>query len=159
MKSSLRVATIEPFGGNVLSVSPNEEDHRSLASIFNLGALLPLSKTRWQLSRAKTLACAISALEQVEHAVVLCESVLGIHGWKDLLKGTEAMLNPPCLIVTSQIADERLWAEALNLGAYDVLAKPFSPNEVIRAVELAGLRWQRQGRRASLSTVAAAVAS
>jgi hypothetical protein len=30
--------------------------------------------------------------------------------------------DPPVLIVTSRLADEYLWAEALNPGAYDVLA-------------------------------------
>jgi CheY-like chemotaxis protein len=38
--------------------------------------------------------------------------------------------DPPMLIVTSRLADDYLWAEALNLGAYDVLAKPFDASEV-----------------------------
>ena len=45
--------------------------------------------------------------------------------------------DPPLLIVTSGLADARLWAEALNLGTYDVLAKPFDATEVIRIVRLA----------------------
>ena len=31
----------------------------------------------------------------------------------------------PLVIVASHLADDQLWAEALNLGAHDVLAKPF----------------------------------
>jgi DNA-binding NtrC family response regulator len=46
--------------------------------------------------------------------------------------------------VTSRAADERLWAEALNLGAYDVLAKPFDPTEVCRIVSLAWMHWAEQ---------------
>jgi DNA-binding response OmpR family regulator len=64
--------------------------------------------------------------------------------------------NPPLLIVTSRLADERLWAEALNLGAYDVLAKPFDKREVIRTVTAAWLHWAnrssawaQQGTRAT----------
>jgi DNA-binding response OmpR family regulator len=49
---------------------------------------------------------------------------------------------PPFLIVTSRLADERLWAEVLNLGAYDVLAKPFESKEVVRIVSLAWLHWK-----------------
>jgi len=45
------------------------------------------------------------------------------------------------LIVTSRLADECLWAEALNIGAYDVLAKPFDRNEVRRSESLACLHW------------------
>ena len=41
------------------------------------------------------------------------------------------------MIVTSRLADERLWAEALNLGAYDVLAKPFDRTEAMRVVAAA----------------------
>jgi len=51
---------------------------------------------------------------------------------------------PPAidLIVTCRLADEYLWAEALNVGAYDVLAKPFDAAEVNRVVSLAWLHWK-----------------
>ena len=49
--------------------------------------------------------------------------------------------DPPVLIVTSRLADEYLWAEALNLGAYDVLAKPFDASEVIRVLYSAWRHW------------------
>ena len=63
--------------------------------------------------------------------------------------GVEAACNivsllpdPPLLIVTSRLADERLWAEALNLGAWDVLAKPFAAEETIRIVSVARQHWR-----------------
>jgi hypothetical protein len=37
-----------------------------------------------------------------------------------------------------------LWAEALNLGAWDVLAKPFDHIGVIRSVKSAWQRWHDQ---------------
>ena len=43
--------------------------------------------------------------------------------------------------MTSRLADDRLWSEALNLGAYDVLAKPYDPDEVLRVLDLAWIRW------------------
>jgi len=46
--------------------------------------------------------------------------------------------------VSSRLADERLWAEALNMGAWDVLAKPFDKMEVIRSVQSAWRRWHDQ---------------
>jgi len=36
----------------------------------------------------------------------------------------------PLLIVSSRNADERLWAEVLNLGGFDVIATPFDSFEV-----------------------------
>jgi hypothetical protein len=41
------------------------------------------------------------------------------------------------LVVASRLADERLWAEVLNLGGHDVLAMPFDAHEVRRVMESA----------------------
>ena len=58
----------------------------------------------------------------------------------------------PAVIVTSRLADNRLWAEALSLGAYDVLAKPFNPDEVLRTVSLAWRDWHHRHENATAST-------
>jgi DNA-binding response OmpR family regulator len=58
-----------------------------------------------------------------------------------MLEHISRLPDAPLLIVTSRLADERLWAEALNLGAYDVLAKPFDTAEVVRVVSLAWQHW------------------
>jgi len=75
-----------------------------------------------------------------------------------MLEQVGCLPSPPLLIVSSRLADERLWAEALNLGAWDVLAKPFDKREVIRAVTSAWLHWTgrfsawaRQARKATAS--------
>jgi DNA-binding response OmpR family regulator len=59
--------------------------------------------------------------------------------WKDLYCALLALTAPPVFIVTSRLADERLWAEALNVGVYDVLAKPLETSEVNRSLSLAAL--------------------
>ncbi len=58
-------------------------------------------------------------------------------GWRELLDEIADMGGHQPVIVASRTADERLWAEALNLGAYDVLAKPFDAHELARIVEMA----------------------
>jgi hypothetical protein len=70
--------------------------------------------------------------------VVVCDSGLPDGGWKDLLAYSADAPNGPALIVTSQTADEALWAEVLNLGGYDVLAQPFDQLEVTRVICSAG---------------------
>jgi len=50
-------------------------------------------------------------------------------------------------MVASRFADERFWAEALNLGAYDVLAKPFDAEEVNRTLTSAWMRWRTPQER------------
>jgi hypothetical protein len=51
------------------------------------------------------------------------------------------------LIVTAKLADDRLWAEVLNLGGFDVLAQPFYRGEVTRAVGHACRSWNREARK------------
>ena len=45
-------------------------------------------------------------------------------------------LAPP-LVVTSRLADDYLWSEVLNLGGWDVLAKPFRQQEVLYVLDSA----------------------
>ena len=117
----------------VLSVSPLAEDHFSLQAIFN--------RSKWELHRADCLASAQAIMSRREIGVVICERDLSPGTWVDMLEEGELLPNAPSLIVASRVADDRLWAEALNLGAYDVLAKPFERMELVRSVSLAWLHW------------------
>jgi len=74
-------------------------------------------------------------------AILLCDGDGDQDAWRTVLAECHRFQHPPCLIVTSRLADERLWAEALNLGAYDVLAKPFDSREVRHALNRASLDW------------------
>jgi len=90
-----------------------------------------------------TLAAALAALSKSQFEVVVCEQDLQPGSWRDVLEQAVVLPDPPSLIVTSRLADERLWAEALHLGAYDVLAKPFDRTETMRVVEAAWHAWSR----------------
>ena len=118
----------------VLSVSPYADDQDALAEI--------LQPSKWPLYRAATLRAAVQLTSRHQISVVVCERDLPPYSWKDVLGGVTASPKPPLVIVTSRHADDRLWAEALNLGAYDVLAKPFDPAEVRRALGFAVLHWR-----------------
>ena len=76
--------------------------------------------------------------------IAICERDLEPGTWRDLLEQTAMMPHSPLLIVTSRLADERLWSEVLNEGGYDVLARPFDRTEVIRVVGGAFRHWQNQ---------------
>ena len=54
-----------------------------------------------------------------------------------MLLATSSLASPPPVIVTARFANERLWAEVLNLNGYDVLTKPFDADEVMREITLA----------------------
>jgi DNA-binding response OmpR family regulator len=107
-------------------------------------------RARWETLEAYSCREAIAAIAERHPDVVLCEASLPDGNWKDLLEDLSGRLNPPYLIVTSHLADEHLWAEVLNLGGYDVLAKPFDAEELCRVVEFACERHRdSQNRRAA----------
>ena len=131
----------------VLSVSPLAEDHFSLQAIFN--------RSKWELYRADCLASAQAIMRKREIGVVICECNLSPGTWLDVLEEGRLLPNAPSLIVTSRFADDRLWVEALNLGAYDVLSKPFERMELVRSVSLAWLHWYHNQREVPSRVVAA----
>jgi len=129
----------------ILSVSPIYEDHGSLKNILSKHLGLPGGRNaNWQLYIRPTFESAVTVLRGNRVSVVVCECDLRPGSWKDIMDETALVPGAPPLIVTSRLADERLWAEALNLGAYDVLAKPFDPDEVTRVFDSAQRHWQDQ---------------
>src|SRR3954452_2644684 len=115
----------------VLAVTPFESDHTSLAHIFG--------HTAWEFRGAHSLREASLKLVEGAAPIVLCEDKLPDGTWHDLYAFLESLNNKHYLIVTSQHADDRLWAEVLTLGAYDVLAKPFLAKEVFNTI---GQAWR-----------------
>jgi DNA-binding response OmpR family regulator len=71
---------------------------------------------------------------------VICDDVFADGTWRDLLSDLQGEQEAPPLIVYSRMADNRLWAEVLNLGGRDVLIKPFHAPEVSRVVRMAARR-------------------
>ena len=123
----------------LLSVSPNADDHTVLQTIFD--------RSEYIVRPCATLKSAITALSQSHIPIVVTERDLKVGSWRDILEHIFLLPSPPTLIVTSRLADEYLWAEALNLGAYDVLAKPFDTSEVMRVIASAWLHWTDLQRR------------
>ena len=123
----------------VLGVSPHEEDHACLRAI--------LGHSNWTIIEAHTCHEAMSILSMNRMAVLVCERDLPDGDWKNLQDSLSALPLPPLLVVTARDADNALWAEVLNLGAYDVLSKPFDRSEVIRIISLAWLHWKEEAPR------------
>jgi len=127
---------------SILSISPMDDDHACLSSI--------VGRSRWKLLQADCVSAATALLRSHDVSVVVCERDLMPGKWSDVLDAISELENPPSLIVTSRLADDRLWAEALNLGAWDVLAKPFERREVVRSVKGAWQHWYDQKHLAGM---------
>lgn len=111
---------------SVLSVSPVLGDQEALERL--------LPSPAWTVYEARTMDAANELLHHHQPLLVLCERNLVEGSWRDLLVEINRLPNPPFLIVTTRLADEHFWAEALNFGAYDVLAKPFDSTELTRTL-------------------------
>jgi len=133
--------TVSPTSTIVLSVSPIADDHTSLAAIFERSEQILGRDSKWTLRPSATVESAMAAISQSRIPLVVTERDLAPGSWRDILEKVLRLPDPPMLIVTSRLADDYLWAEALNLGAYDVLAKPFDASEVMRGLGSAWRHW------------------
>jgi DNA-binding response OmpR family regulator len=115
-----------------LLISPDASDKTFLAEVFQ--------RHKWHLHAVRTLGTAMEALRDQHFPVIITEEDLPPGSWRNVLAAVEQLPNAPLLVVTSGLADERLWSEVLNLGGHDVLAKPFCEAEVLHVLTHA---WRR----------------
>jgi DNA-binding NtrC family response regulator len=118
----------------VLAVTGSNDDLGKLQGAF--------AHSSWQLRTARNVDQAKSSLLRETIGVVICACHLPDGDWKALFEFAAGLPEPPRLIVFSRHADDRLWAEVLNLGGFDVLAFPASQPELFGAVSSAWRNWR-----------------
>ena len=116
----------------ILFISPSSEDAERIARMIQ-----PLGLV---LIHAKSLKDASARLRDRKFNLVLTAATLPDGDWLDVLESAQRKSPPLQVIVTDPLADARLWAEALNRGAYDLLVQPFYEPEVQRILSHACLR-------------------
>jgi CheY-like chemotaxis protein len=137
-------ATHAPGTITILSLSPSESDHAILEQTFRDSTLSLYPNCRLTLQPSPTLASALATLRAHRIPIVLCDRDAQPEAWREILRAGNSLSEPPCVIVTSRLADDRLWAEALQDGAFDLLAKPFDKSDVMRIVHAAWVHWQNR---------------
>jgi DNA-binding NtrC family response regulator len=123
----------------VLLISPDSRDHTLLRHVFH--------HSNWALYECRTVEDGLRFLALHPMPVVITEERLGAADWKEVLSATNDLPKPAKLIVTSHHADSALWAEVINLGGYDVLAKPWNERELFHAISQAWLAWKHEADR------------
>src|SRR4051812_37480475 len=108
----------------ILFISGHRDDARNLSRMLQN---LPLA-----LEHVSSLQQARAMLQQEDYDVILTEANVPDGTWLDVLHLAREVPRDLEVIVTDPQADARLWAEILNLGAYDLLAQPFYAPEVRR---------------------------
>ena len=128
----------EDGGGNltVLSALTCEAERRALAGI--------LDDTKWKVLCVDDVQTLRELLSPDRDAVIVMDCLLcdGTE-WKEVLVEIETQGLNIQLVVADCHADERLWAEVLNVGAFDLIAKPFKADEVFHVISAAGRALQR----------------
>jgi len=127
----------------ILFVSGRRDDARQITQMLHA---LPVA-----VDHAGSLQHARAQLLQEDYEVLLTEAALPDGNWHDALHLARECPNDLEVIVTDPHADARLWAEALNVGAYDLIAQPFYEPEVRRILYNACSR--RTGMGVPIATV------
>lgn len=112
------------MGSGILFVSPHRQDAAALSRMLG-----PLSVS---IEHVADLKRAGSEMQNRFYEVILTEANLPDGTWLDVLDLARRVTPDSEVIVTDRNADARFWAEALNLGAYDLIAQPFASAEVQR---------------------------
>jgi DNA-binding response OmpR family regulator len=130
-----------PVPLSMLAISTSIQDLAFLEDRFK--------EADWKLYIAHTYREALGELSRIRVPVVLSECQLPDGNWKDVLGQLALMIERPRLIVFSRNAEDRLWAEVLNLGAFDLLTTPFREHELVFTIGSAWLDWEgeQQHRR------------
>ncbi len=117
-----------------------------VSELSRAAAILSSAGLRTLLSRS----CreALRQLSTAQPKMVLCDKHLPDGDWKDLISWLADSPEPPRVVVLA--GDEPgFYAEAINLGAYDVLLRPLNAEELGRVAATAcGVVVRRSAERA-----------
>ncbi|HXP09614.1 MAG TPA: hypothetical protein VN828_13995 [Acidobacteriaceae bacterium] len=117
------------YGIRMLALVPEEMQARVLHELAPLGTKIDFISTAGEASHL--------ALSRTSYQVALLPAALSDNGWWSLW-GEIALLHPrPEILVYAQNASFKLWSGVLEIGGHDVIAEPFSGDELRRAVSRA----------------------
>ena len=117
----------------VLLVSAIDEDRLQLAQI--LGSVL------WQVDRVSTCHEAEQEIRRTRPPIVITDVGLLDGDWTCVHQVTKSVKPQAHLIILSNRSDSRLWFEARQSGAHDVLVKPLQDAEVQSMLTAAREDW------------------
>lgn len=95
----------------------------------------------WRISMVASSDSAIAALTEQSTPLVICDRDLADEDWRDVLVKIAALPQAVCVLVASRVVDDYLWRQVIRHHGYDVVTKPFRPEELRRAVTFA-LSWR-----------------
>ena len=113
----------------ILVVSSESKNRLALMEI--------LDREGWKTICASTASECKEVFYNHKIHVVFCERGLSDGTYRDLLAMTRSQGRSLCLVVTSHLADWDEYLEALNDGAFDLIASPSQTTDVVRVLNQA----------------------
>lgn len=123
---------------DVLVISCAEDDHVRLREILEIAG--------FHAQSARTAADGCRIMRKTPVPVIVANCDLKNRCWKDVWRAISklAAYPRPRLIVAADATDEGFWAEVVEVGAYDIIARPFDAKEVLWVVTDAWSQWERE---------------
>ena len=142
MGRSTRQPALDPAGRshspgepvNLVAITQNPDDAERLRQIA--------SHCGWRISIVDSSTAAIASLNTQQTPLVICDCDLSGEAWRDVLAKIAALPQAVCVLLASRVIDDYLWHQVIRHHGYDVVAKPFHPEELRRAVTFA---WSWRG--------------
>jgi DNA-binding NtrC family response regulator len=132
MEPKVNETHLEPdrnSGIRMLALVPAEMQAQVLRALAPLGMRIDFISTAAEVSHL--------VLSSTSYHVALLPASLSDNGWWSLW-GEIALLHPrPEILIYAQNASFELWSGVLEIGGHDVIAEPFSGDELRRAVSRA----------------------
>jgi DNA-binding NtrC family response regulator len=120
----------------VLALVPAEMRSQIRRQLASLGVVIDFVSKAAEVSQL--------ALSRQSYHVALLPAVLPDNGWWSLW-GEIALLNPrPEILVYAQKATFELWSGVLEIGGFDVIAEPFTEEELQWAISRAALSFEER---------------
>lgn len=110
----------------ILVVSPELEHRRALTGI--------LQREGWDTLCASKVSDVQDVLDRTNVNMVFCDRRLADGTYRDVLAVTRSLDRNVRVVVTSRLADWDEYLEALHHGAFDLIASPCQPTEVVWSI-------------------------
>jgi DNA-binding NtrC family response regulator len=125
----------------ILVVSSELEHRRMLTSILN--------REGWDTVCASKVADCDEVLARENVNLVFCDRRLADGTYRDIVAITRSLSRNVRIVVTSRLADWDEYLEALHHGAFDLIASPCQPTDVVWAILQA--KREDQGRAGAMA--------
>lgn len=127
-----------PRRSAIVAMVANGEDRQVLIDIS--------AQQGFQVHFAESPEKALDGIERLRAPAALVDRNWPGSDWRTVVEELSLSPGRPCVILMSGVLDERLWAEVVGRGGYEILAKPLQAEQVVRVIKLA-LSYQQAASR------------